>query len=109
VTGLHAVASNLRWTEGAEELGRWQEDAACRGEPTDSFFPDSPHSLPPEIRVLCSACAVREDCLDHALEHEPFGIWGGMSEAALARLRKIRRTRVDRPENLRGGGDLLGE
>lgn len=76
------------WAE--DELGPWRDDAACKGEPLESFFPDSPDQVPPEIRVLCSTCPVREDCFEHGLTHEAYGIWGGMSQAQLQRLRTAR-------------------
>lgn len=75
-----------------EDVASWKADAACRGEPHQAFFPDNPDTVPAEVRALCSTCPVREDCLEHGLEFEPYGIWGGTSEAAIGRLRR-RQTR----------------
>lgn len=30
-----------------------------------------------DTKLLCTACPVRKRCLDYALEHEEFGLWGG--------------------------------
>ena len=31
---------------------------------------------------ICADCPVRQECLDYAMRvHEPFGIWGGLTEA----------------------------
>jgi WhiB family transcriptional regulator, redox-sensing transcriptional regulator len=63
-------------------------DAACRGMwGKVDYFPGrgGVQSTP---RSLCSACSVRLDCLQFALESdERFGIWGGLSERERARLR----------------------
>ena len=35
-----------------------------------------------ELKEVCNACPVREDCLEWALtEREPLGVWGGMTSA----------------------------
>ena len=31
---------------------------------------------------ICAECPVRRECFDYAMRvHEPFGIWGGLTEA----------------------------
>lgn len=97
------MAMHLPAVDDGDELGPWQLDAACRGEPVATFFPDNPDRVPPEVLALCSMCDVRHECLSHAIDHELYGIWGGMSEAAIDRLRRIRGIRIDRPEMDRGG------
>lgn len=63
------------------------DDAACR-EVTDPdvFFQD--HDTMPAIMV-CAVCpiATRRTCLRWALDHEGFGVWGGMSAYDRERLR----------------------
>lgn len=62
----------------------WREYAACASlDPTD-FFPEL--SPLPSVEVtahakeICSQCAVRAQCLGHALSNnEEFGVWGGLT------------------------------
>lgn len=37
---------------------------------------------------LCRACPSREPCLNYALHHEMYGIWGGMNEPGRRAMRK---------------------
>ncbi len=86
--------------DAAAELGPWQDDAACRGADPKLFFPASPDEVPFEARLLCSDCDVRIECLEHALRHEDFGVWGGTSEAQRDQVRRsggIRRQRSEAP------------
>ena len=65
----------------------WQLAAHCRGR-DDLFF--HPHGEREPMRSerdsaarqVCAACPVRRECLAHAIEsQEPYGLWGGKSEA----------------------------
>lgn len=53
----------------------WRDDAACKGWPTNAFFPTrstggkAPH-YGQDIRALCETCPVRRQCLDDALNGE---------------------------------------
>ncbi|MFM7062143.1 MAG: WhiB family transcriptional regulator [Actinomycetes bacterium] len=66
----------------------WQDAGACRGPQASLFFPPphferKVHRLARErqAKQICSACLVREECLDYALAvGEPHGVWGGMNE-----------------------------
>lgn len=72
----------------------WMRHAACRRAriPTDEFFPNMPDWMPRTVRQICDACPVREECLDHALEHhEESGVWGGLTERARAQILRRRR------------------
>lgn len=55
--------------------------AACRGLPTEWFYPINKNKA--EIRKavqVCNRCVVRLDCLNTALENgEEWGVWGGLS------------------------------
>jgi WhiB family redox-sensing transcriptional regulator len=65
----------------------WQEKAACRGVPTEIFFPDNPggqDNVYNKAREFCQRCEVRTPCLAYALEHETgqrcrYGVFGGLS------------------------------
>lgn len=62
--------------------------SACRELPADWFHPQRGESTS-EARGVCSACAVRPDCLAWALtNNERFGIWGGTSERERRRIRR---------------------
>jgi WhiB family redox-sensing transcriptional regulator len=73
----------------------WMRDAACAGQPVDTFFPPEPEegvvtSLKlrrAELRearnhalAFCNLCKVKKKCLDFALDNGEVGIWGGTTE-----------------------------
>ena len=69
----------------------WQTDALCAQTDPEAFFPEKGGSTRDAKRV-CSACPVRDECLDYAMAHdEKFGIWGGLSERERRRLRRAGR------------------
>ncbi len=65
----------------------WHHDAACSGESGVSFYPPSrPEPRAARLRreararAVCSYCPVRDECLQHAVDHdERYGIWGGLT------------------------------
>ena len=70
------------------EIWQWQQHGACRGHDTALFFPpDGERGQQRSIReatakALCARCPVRLACRAHALAvHEPYGVWGGLSES----------------------------
>lgn len=68
----------------------WQDMANCRGADQDLFFPERGASTR-KAKSICSACTVKEDCLEFAItKGERFGIWGGMSERERRRIRRQR-------------------
>lgn len=70
----------------------WHDDAACRGQGTEPWFPDRGDDVRP-AKAVCHTCPVQQECLD-AAEQERHGIWGGLSERQRRRLR--RSTDVDK-------------
>jgi WhiB family redox-sensing transcriptional regulator len=71
----------------------WQREGACRGRDTGQFFhPDGERGASRMRRELaaksvCRACPVRAECAAHALSaREPYGVWGGFTEAERLRL-----------------------
>lgn len=72
----------------------WQDDAACRGEDPDLFFPERGcvgHAKLRQAQAICEGCAVRSDCLEYALHHgENAGVWGGLSGKQLVTERRRR-------------------
>ncbi|HZD68070.1 MAG TPA: WhiB family transcriptional regulator [Actinomycetes bacterium] len=61
----------------------WEKDAACRGTPTEVFYPQprTARSASPAKRI-CRGCPVRESCLRFALAcGDRQGIFGGTTPA----------------------------
>jgi WhiB family redox-sensing transcriptional regulator len=77
----------------------WKEKGACRSQGPDLFFPDvataSGRREEKEAVKICKECSVRPQCLSHALAHEDFGVWGGMTERQRRYERKISGMKVD--------------
>ncbi len=67
----------------------WQTAALCRGNHSYLFFPPSTVERKDErerreskAKAICMVCPVKGDCLDFAMKiKEPYGIWGGLTEA----------------------------
>lgn len=70
------------------DIWDWQMQGACRGMDSASFFhPEGergPARANREARAkeVCAGCPVLQQCRRHALAaHEPYGVWGGLSES----------------------------
>lgn len=65
----------------------WQAAAACRGYPTEWWFPKRGEPLGRALE-LCDRCPVRDECLAASMgpPREKHGIWGGVSELGRRRL-----------------------
>lgn len=74
----------------------WREAAACRGTDPNLFFPEEEDGeVVDEAKAVCAACAVREQCLESALEaREQYGVWGGTTPLERRRLLRRRRRRI---------------
>lgn len=65
----------------------WQDRAECRGPQARVFFPPPQFERKNEkldrerrAKAICETCAVRNECLSHALAvREQHGIWGGLN------------------------------
>lgn len=75
----------------------WQNQAACRNQPADAFFPrersDGGSDQVRHAKAICRTCPVRRRCLQLALDYENdqprvyrHGIWGGLTPRERARL-----------------------
>ncbi len=71
----------------------WQLHAACRGMSSAFFFHPEGERGPARARreaqakAICLDCPALQPCRRHALAvHEPYGIWGGLSESERAQL-----------------------
>ena len=61
------------------------DGAACKDIDPEDFFDSWSAAL---ARRVCRECPVAAACLDWALTHHEFGIWGGTSEEERAVLRR---------------------
>lgn len=73
----------------------WQLHAACRHISTDVFFhPENErgnarHHREQHAKRICAECPVLAECRAHALQvHEPYGVWGGLSEGERLQLHR---------------------
>jgi WhiB family transcriptional regulator, redox-sensing transcriptional regulator len=81
--------STVRTLPGpAPDSWDWQRRGACRGRGTAQFFhPDGERGSSRARREeaakrVCYGCPVRAECAAHALTvREPYGVWGGFTEA----------------------------
>lgn len=72
----------------ADYAWQWQRYGACRGMDSGVFYHPDGERNPSRARrtarakEVCSKCPVMAVCREFALStHEPFGVWGGLSEA----------------------------
>ena len=75
------------------ELWDWQRLGSCRGRDSAQFFhPDGERGASrgrreAAAKSVCQTCPVRAECAAHALAaREPYGVWGGFTEAERLRL-----------------------
>lgn len=55
--------------------------------PVDTWYSDDPRDVA-LAKSLCARCHIRAECAEYALEHERWGIWGGLTAAEREQLRK---------------------
>lgn len=69
------------------------EQAACRGSDTESFYVENAgkaRQLNPILRRICGGCPILGECAAHAIKHERFGFWGGLTAAERIDIREGR-------------------
>ena len=80
---------------------QWRDAAACRGTDPETFFATAPPSAHRHDREeaardresakrVCRVCPVAADCLEWAIEHYEYGIWGGTDEDDRKEMRRGR-------------------
>lgn len=57
----------------------WVAQALCAQVDYEIFFPEVGSSSPRDAKKVCMGCDVRGECLEYALTHDEFGIWGGLT------------------------------
>ena len=80
----------------AQLPGEWSDHGACVGHDPEVFYPlplpNGRVDLRP-ARTICAGCPVRQPCLEYAIEaREPYGIWGGLTQAERRHLTAARLT-----------------
>jgi WhiB family transcriptional regulator, redox-sensing transcriptional regulator len=87
------MADTRRLPVPVTDVWDWQMRGACRGMDSTSFFhPDGERGSAragreARAKQVCQACPVLEQCRAHALAvHEPYGVWGGLTESERAEL-----------------------
>ncbi|MBY6350741.1 WhiB family transcriptional regulator [Rhodococcoides corynebacterioides] len=83
------------------DIWDWQMHGACRGVDSSVFFhPDGERGRAraqreARAKEMCRECPVLRQCRSHALAvNEPYGIWGGLSEAERDALARRTRRRI---------------
>ena len=72
--------------------GSWAASAACRGRGPSLWFAELDSAESQAGVEVCESCLVRLECLAFAVEARVSdGIWGGVSAADIAKLRRKRR------------------
>ena len=76
----------------------WRNDAACKDEDPDVFFPIGTTGIAIEqvedAKRICARCAVQESCLEFALaSNQDAGVWGGLTEDERRTLKRARQRR----------------
>jgi len=76
----------------------WRDDAACRDEDPELFFPIGTTGIALEqvnaAKRVCARCPVQEDCLEFTLaSNQDAGIWGGLTEDERRTLKRSRQRR----------------
>ncbi|WP_454325848.1 WhiB family transcriptional regulator [Streptomyces glaucescens] len=82
-------------------MTNWRNQAACRDEDPDLFFPigtSGPALVQAEqAKAVCRRCPVREPCLEYALDSgQSLGVWGGTSETERRALQRRAGRRASR-------------
>lgn len=70
------------WTPPPEVL-RQAGACASNGEP-DLFYDDDRQDA---AVIICTGCPVRDACLAYAIDHEEYGVWGGVTAQGQADMR----------------------
>lgn len=63
----------------------------CGDDPSDWWADTSDTASINRAKAGCKRCPIRLGCLEHAIDHEKFGVWGGLDEEERAAERRRRR------------------
>lgn len=94
---IYVAGSTARPIERTPEGNlHWRDYAACaRSCDPEAWWPES-HAwrAPTEARRVCVGCPVRWQCLQHALDNDEPGVWGGLTETERKHMNHEARTLV---------------
>ena len=95
-----------------DEAADWRSLGACLSADPDLFFPISPGGASQRqvkrAKAICGICPVKAQCLAFAVEtRQVHGVWGGLGEEELARLRSSRRAPGAGAQRMSGTGRVL--
>lgn len=62
-------------------------EALCAQTDPEAFFPEKGDSTQ-RAKRMCRGCPLISACLDYALTHPVYGVWGGTSQIDRSRLRR---------------------
>jgi len=92
------VADTHRLPVPVTAVWDWQMRGACRGMDSALFFHPEGERGPARAdreahaKRICGSCPVLVQCRSHALAaHEPYGVWGGLSESERVEIIRTRR------------------
>ena len=72
------------------DIDLWRNDAACRGLPTEWWYPDQGDNAH-RAKAICAECPVTTQCGNYAEANEElYGIWGGGANRTRRHGRQIR-------------------
>lgn len=78
----------------AEDVA-WMGDGACVGQDLETFYP-ARGTYTDRGKKICRDCPVRVQCMDYALRHREWGVWGGTDDADRDTFRRKLRSRKKR-------------
>lgn len=84
----------------ADDPDAWRRHAACSADRLGLSPRAAANVMHPideagraEAKAICRTCPVRDDCLEHALDHhENDGVWGGLTDYERRQVRRKRAT-----------------
>jgi WhiB family transcriptional regulator, redox-sensing transcriptional regulator len=88
--------------QGIRRIDLPPRDGDCKGQDPRIWYPHADRSEPGKFaekyriaaaqtasaKNICNSCPVQLDCLSYAMYHEPYGIWGGLTEREREQLRR---------------------
>lgn len=93
------VVARIKDVSGAlVDFWDWQALGSCNNMDPEFFFhPEGERGGPRRRRIerakrICQTCPVIDECREYALvNHEPYGVWGGLSEEERNRIISAKR------------------